>query len=162
MTQLRARDVMTENVKAVESDWPLHRLAEFFIENSISGAPVIDKNGIPIGVVSNTDLVLYHTIPVEKRVERKTNPYYQALDDVFLPEEVEGYRVNTDNSVRVADIMTPVLFEVDADTSVEEIAGTMAHGRIHRLLVSSDKRLIGIITALDLVKLLTRNGRPNA
>ncbi len=157
MTRQTARDVMTTNVMAVESDWPLHRLAEFFIENGISGAPVIDKNGTPIGVVSNTDLVLYHTIPVEKRAERKTNPYYQALDDVFLPEEVEGYRVNNDSAVRVSDIMTPVLFEVDVDTSVEEIATTMTHGRIHRLLVSSDKRLIGIITALDLVKLLTRN-----
>ena len=42
-----ARDVMTTEVLSVREDWPFDKVAEFFVENGISGAP---QRSIQIGI----------------------------------------------------------------------------------------------------------------
>jgi CBS domain-containing protein len=54
----------------------------------------------------------------------------------------------------VEDIMTPAAYTVPHDTQVAEIARTMIAGRIHRLLVTRDHHVVGIVTSLDLLRLL--------
>ena len=49
-TQEKARnltvsDVMNSEVLAAEADWPLDKLAEFLVDNNISGAPVTAADG---------------------------------------------------------------------------------------------------------------------
>jgi CBS domain-containing protein len=50
--------------------------------------------------------------------------------------------------------MTPTVYTIPDDTPVSRIAQTMVAGRIHRLFVTRARRLVGIVTSLDLVKLL--------
>lgn len=50
--------------------------------------------------------------------------------------------------------MTPTVFSVEPTASVEEVAGTMIRGRIHRLFVMEDKKLVGVISSLDLLVLI--------
>jgi CBS domain-containing protein len=54
----------------------------------------------------------------------------------------------------VGDIMTPTVYTVPADTPASELARTMVSGRIHRLFVTRGRRIVGIVTSLDLLKLL--------
>jgi CBS domain-containing protein len=58
------------------------------------------------------------------------------------------------DSRTVRDIMTPTIFTVPATTPVSEIAREMVAGHVHRLFVTRRGRIVGIISALDLVKLL--------
>lgn len=53
----RLRDVMTPVVTCVTPDLSLDSLTELLLERGISGVPVVDEEGRPIGVVSKTDLV---------------------------------------------------------------------------------------------------------
>ena len=62
MKELTAKDVMTREVLAVGADWPLERLADFPVENSISGAPVTSEDGRLLGVVSVTDIVRHTSL----------------------------------------------------------------------------------------------------
>ena len=70
------------------------------------------------------------------------------------------------DEVLVRDIMTPTVYTIPDDAPVPVIARTMIAGRIHRLFVTRDKRVIGIVTPLDLLRLLAgeedrpSNGRP--
>jgi len=50
--------------------------------------------------------------------------------------------------------MTPAVYTVPDSASVSEIAKTMITGRLHRLLVIRGNQVVGIITTLDLIKLL--------
>ena len=50
--------------------------------------------------------------------------------------------------------MTPMLFEVPETATVQEIADMMVRGGIHRVLVTSRKKLIGIVSALDILKVV--------
>ena len=63
MQRLTAKHVMNSKVLAAESDWSVSRLAEFFMENCISGAPVQSSTGTPIGVVSLSVIVHHDTQP---------------------------------------------------------------------------------------------------
>jgi CBS domain-containing protein len=52
-----ARDIMSTHVIAVSPHTPVKDLAKTLSKNHISGAPVVDRNGKVIGVVSESDLL---------------------------------------------------------------------------------------------------------
>ena len=52
------------------------------------------------------------------------------------------------------DIMTPMLFKVDEDTSLKEVADMMIGGRVHRLFVTHKQKVVGIVTTMDMLKVI--------
>jgi CBS domain-containing protein len=50
--------------------------------------------------------------------------------------------------------MTPMIFKVEEHTSVQEVAETMLRGRIHRVFVTRDNALTGIVTTLDMMQVI--------
>jgi len=52
-----AKDIMTRDVITVSPTMTVKNLAMTLIKNQISGAPVADKNGKIVGVVSESDIV---------------------------------------------------------------------------------------------------------
>ena len=57
MKNLIAKDIMNPSVISVEENLSVHELANFFTEKMISGAPVVNKDGKLVGVVSLSDIV---------------------------------------------------------------------------------------------------------
>ena len=54
---MEAKDIMTREVVTVSPSLPVKMLANLLIKNQISGAPVADKKGQIVGLVSETDLI---------------------------------------------------------------------------------------------------------
>ena len=52
-----AKNIMTKDVVTVSPTVTIKNLAKILIVNQISGAPVVDKNGKILGVVSEADIV---------------------------------------------------------------------------------------------------------
>lgn len=52
-----AKDVMTRDIITVSPTTSVRALASLLIKNQISGAPVVDKTGRIVGVVSEADIV---------------------------------------------------------------------------------------------------------
>jgi CBS domain-containing protein len=52
-----AKDVMTRDIISVRPSTTVKNLAMILIKNQISGAPVIDKDGKILGIVSEADIV---------------------------------------------------------------------------------------------------------
>ena len=153
--EITVSDVMRSEVLAAEADWSLDKLAEFLVDYSISGAPVTDADGELVGVVSMTDIV---------RQGRETDsvPAADATHDVYLyelgrhmsQEEIKVFHTQYESPVLVRDIMTPMIFRVSEDAAIQEVAETMLKGGIHRVFVTRGKKLIGIVTALDMLKVI--------
>ena len=155
MNRQTAADVMTSPVLTVQADWELEHLASFFVEKNISGAPVTDASGEVIGVVSMTDIVRHNSVPVQEGPPEDTHEYYLASSGrQYTDEEMYGFQIQTASGVTTRDLMTPMVFRVAEDASVQEMAGMMVSGGIHRILVSGDRPVVGIVTALDLLKVL--------
>lgn len=151
MRQLTARDVMITQVLTVSPDMSTRELAGFLVENQISGAPVLDRHGKLIGVVSLTDIA-------ESEAERNAAPEvapapFHGWEDKANPDEMRRLHVEAEGLL-VKDIMTPTVYAVPVDTPVPLLAQTMISGRIHRLLVTQRHKVVGIVTSLDLLKLL--------
>lgn len=159
LSDLTAKDLMTSNVLTVGEEWLLDRLANFFIEHSISGAPVASDDGKLIGVVSLTDLARFQSLPVGEVRQEGPHQYFQPAEDLRLArEELSGFRVDTESLVTVGDIMTPVIFNVDEDADIQQVADIMMKGRIHRLVVTRDGEVVGILAAFDLLRAVSEFG----
>lgn len=70
------------------------------------------------------------------------------------PEELSRFRVEVADALTIGDIMTPMVFAVPANAAVQDVAEMMITGRIHRVLVKQDDKMVGIISALDLLPLV--------
>ena len=152
---LTVRDIMQTEVLSVDGDWPVEKLTSFLVSNHISGAPVTAENGELIGVVSLTDIVRHDNMPETGGASRDPHDYYlYSLEYKIGREEVSMYHLEHESSVRVRDIMTPMIYAVGEDTSIQEVADTMIKGRIHRVFVTSRQRLSGIVTALDMLQVV--------
>ena len=77
-----ARDVMTRDVVSVTSDTPVRKIASLLVKNRISAVPVVDRSGVPIGFVSEGDLI------GRREAER------EARQDWWLTTLAEGEAVN--------------------------------------------------------------------
>ena len=144
------REVMTHKVLTAGSDWTLAELKTFLLEHSISGAPVVDAHGKLVGVVSATDVMRSEDTP-----EMTEGGYFAtSLDRPLGEEELSSLIIEGAPPQIVGDVMTPVVFQIAADAPVDEAADTMARGRIHRIVVTEGDAVVGIVTALDLVRVL--------
>ena len=155
MIKLTVADVMTTPVMTVAEDWTLPALATFFIENNVSGAPVTSVTGELVGVVSMTDIVRHDSTPAQDGGARDTHEYYLASSGRrYTDEEMQGFHIENGSGVTARDLMTPMLFQVAGDATVQEVADMMVRGGIHRVLVTRHKKLMGIVTALDMLKVV--------
>ena len=151
--KLTVSQVMQRDVLAVNADWSLDTLAGFLVDNSISGAPVTADDGELIGVVSLTDIVRQSSMP-DSDTGNTHDVYLYALERRMGQEELRSFHTEHESPVLVRDIMTPMIFEVGEDTTVQEVADTMLRGGIHRVFVTRGKKLAGIVTALDMLKVI--------
>ncbi len=153
MRRLTAKQVMTSEVLAVEADWSSERLCEFLIVKSISGAPVQSREGNLIGVVSLTDIVQYDTQP-EKDPQWPHDYYLHALERQCAREEAASFRIEAEPLRTVRAIMTSKIFQVTEDTPVQQVADMMIKNRIHRIFVTRDEKVVGIISTPDMLKVI--------
>ena len=153
--KMTVSDVMRSEVLAVEAGWSLDQLADFLVDKGISGAPVTAAGGQLIGVVSLTDIVRQSRLPDQGADRDDTHDVYlYELERRMDRDELRELHVQYEEQVQVLDIMTPMIFSVSEDTSVQEVADTMLKGRIHRVFVTRDGKLTGIVTALDMLQVI--------
>ena len=57
LSQRTVRDIMQTSVRSVTADMPLAEAARILWEHGISGAPVMDRNDRPIGMLAASDIV---------------------------------------------------------------------------------------------------------
>ena len=152
MVNLMAKDIMNPDVLFVGPDWSIGQLADFLCANSISGAPVISDDNKLLGVVSMTDLVRQTSMPgVNSASDYQEECYIHPSERQYSPAEIGSSRIDAQSLVTVREIMTPVTFNVNEYTRIQDVADAMLRGRIHRVFVTRNESLIGIITTMDLL-----------
>jgi len=146
---LKAKDVMTPDVVTVSPSTSLKALGRILAEHNITGAPVVNDDGRIVGIVSQTDLML-------SQIRTQTgNKDYEDIFDLFSasPEVGGEPQVRYGHAPRwVEDIMTKHVVIASEDMGVVELASLLAEKGIHRIPVARDGKLVGIVSALDLLK----------
>jgi predicted transcriptional regulator len=146
------KDLMNPDIMTVADEMTTDELARYLIEREISGAPVVDSQGHLIGVVSMTDIGRNMAEPSAVEFLRSSGFYRDIAADVML--EDPGERYVEERGVTVRDVMTPVIHQVPVTASVAEAARIMVDQHIHRLVVTQGKEPVGIITSMDVLKMV--------
>lgn len=148
-----AKDLMTSDVKTVEADWPVDRVAEFLIDHEISGAPVVQEGQL-VGVISLTDIARFNSTAGNPASERPAAYYRSELEASYAEEELGNLRVTEGGETTAEHVMTPQVYDVNPHTSIQQVAQVMHRGGIHRVFVTKDGEISGIITALDMLQVV--------
>lgn len=147
---MKVREIMHPGVMTVQSSAPLQEVSSFLIEHGITGAPVVNGAGVPVGVVSMSDLTA-HAAGLDKPKEGA------FLRELWSEDSHHSLRDLTfETGATAADVMTEFLIRIDAEAEVRELLELMKTARLHRVFVTEGEQLVGIVTTLDLVVLLDR------
>ena len=109
-----AAELMTANPVSVREDATLKEALGLLIDKGFSAAPVIDKAGRPVGVLSRSDILIH---------ERESPHYLKEAPEFFHKEDLKtnegealgkGFQVEQVDRTRVREMMTPAIFTVVA------------------------------------------------
>lgn len=147
--RLTAEDLMTANPVSLRDSLTVREALGVLLDKGISGAPVIDDGGRPVGVFSQTDILYHdreaveHVSPVEAGATYRSR---ERLDwDEFQIERADG--------TVVRDLMTPAVFAVAPNAPAWRVVEEMCQLNVHRLfVVDGSGVLVGVITALDVLR----------
>lgn len=152
-----AHDIMTPNPVSIDHTARIQQAAAVLAGRGISAAPVINEAGRPVGVISHTDIVrVAGSDGSEGRCGLSCDDCarYSVFVNDQAADEIDALGCGCPT---VADVMTPEVFTVEKDASVVQIVEELLGRDVHRLfVVDDDGVLVGVVTALDVLRSLRR------
>ena len=142
MNSLKAGDIMTTPAHVVHIDTDLIATATLLAEKGISGAPVTDRDGKIVGVISETDFL-------RKMGADQRGSFMQVISHCL---KNKGCVATPMVNRAAGDIMTAPPLTVAADVSIGKISALMIEKNINRLpIVDAAGKPVGIVTRSDMV-----------
>jgi nucleotide-binding universal stress UspA family protein/CBS domain-containing protein len=131
------KDIMTADVAAVRLDAPYREMSALLRARRVSGLPVVDTEGIVVGVVSETDLL---TRALERGPGRR--PHRKHV---------------TTGELTARDLMTRPAVTTSPDEPVASVARLMSAHKLRRLpVVDAQGHLAGIVCRSDVLSVFSR------
>ena len=151
---------MAREVVCVREDTSVESLRELFLDRHISGVPVVNETGRPVGVVSKTDLVRDGTLD-ELQASHDDDGALIARSQGVPYRLGPGFHLEQIPRATVRDIMTPFILSLPEEATLADAAALMAYEGVHRLLiVAVDGTVAGLLTSLDLVRWVATHSTP--
>jgi len=150
---MRVRDIMSPAPETVGPRTPVRDLAERLISHRVGGFPVVERGAL-VGMVTRSDLV--RVIDLEGTIDAQLG---EAVDAQLAgkPESSSGRGARIGarlEAMTVADLMIRGVVSIDAEASVRDAAKLLVERRVHRLPVVEGEKLVGIVTSLDVTRLV--------
>jgi len=149
ISKIKAKNIMQTEVICLSPDMTLFDAAKLLSESSISGAPVVDDLNELVGVLSQSDL-LKHSMESEYASCFQSGFYHE----VPFAKDVKFFSGASLNGIKVREIMSPYVISANPEDSIMDIARSLREHRFHRLIITEDNKPVGIISTLDLLKVL--------
>ncbi|WP_339486288.1 CBS domain-containing protein [Pseudomonas sp. EL_65y_Pfl2_R95] len=124
LKSIKVRDYMTTHLVTFRAETDLFTAINRLLEHRISGAPVVDPQGRLIGLISEGDC-LRATL---------SGAYYESIGGT------------------VGDYMSRNIETITPDASVIEVSERFLQGKLGRMPVIADGRLIGQISRSDVLR----------
>jgi CBS domain-containing protein len=146
---LTAADLMSGSVVVVPEEMSLRGAAHRLIQAGVSGAPVVNREGRCVGVLSATDFVHWMDREHQSPAACAASPAFCASWQIIEPDALP------DNAVR--DYMTRDPITVATAATIGELAIKMIDVHIHRVIVvDHGGKPIGIVSSTDILAAVAR------
>jgi CBS domain-containing protein len=121
---MRVKDLVAKEIVTVDAEAPIHEIAVKMKEQNVGMVPVL-SNGVPVGVVTDRDLVLRVLAPI-------TEPHIMTAWDVMTRE--------------------PAC--IDEDATLDDAVEMMRKRAVRRLIVTTHEgRPEAVVSATDLARI---------
>ena len=141
-----ARDLMSTGLLTFVPDMGLEAAARAMAERGVSGAPVVRKDGLLVGIITEGDLI--------RRLADAAAPKSGWFARMFRAAEEDAARFARVRGRIVKDAMTLDVASVDEDATAEQIAHIMESRGVRRVPVLRDGVLVGVVSRADLLRAL--------
>ena len=151
MATRRVSELMNPDVVCARPGMSVAEVAKLLATRRVGGAPVVDEQGRILGVVSQNDLVRHatkHQTAAEAGRFYSDDPDYQEIAEI--PVDL--------SDTPVEEVMSKRAFTVSRETGVAVAANIMRERRIHRLIVTDRTRVVGVLSSLDLLRVVEEVG----
>ena len=124
-TRMLVKDAMSSPVVTTDGDAPSNKVARLMDENKVGAVVVTNKDGKPLGIITEKDLVI------------------RVLSKNLAPD-----------TVKAKDIMTSPLVTVEPDMTISEAARKMSNMNIRRVGVAYKGDLAGLLSSKDVLNVM--------
>ena len=149
---LTAQDIMQTTVLTVSTNTPLSEVERILSEHRIGGVPVTEEAGHIVGVISIRDLIEHYSEDPGSRPRHEG--FYNMSSEELLEEDMESLELPEESQETAGELMTAQVYTVAADASLRDVCSSMVKLKIHRILVEDNKRTVGLISTMDILKAL--------
>jgi CBS domain-containing protein len=172
------RDVMSPGVQVLDPALTLREAVEVLAAQRITGAPVVSMGKL-VGAISANDIVAFEAdtpgVPTEasegeenapeqeadEAWEREAEPASSYFNDLWVDagadvterfDALTGPEWDLLAEHTVTEAMSQGIRAVTPDMTVPQAAAYMVRERVHRAVVLDDGKLVGIVTATDIMR----------
>lgn len=128
---LEAKDIMTTDVICINKNTPIFQAINLMVQNNITGIPVVGNDTALVGILTEQDVLR-----------------------LFHTYEDEKDRT-------VSDFMTQPAIHFEQDEYVLDICYCLRDNAIRRVPVTSNGKVVGVISRSDILKCILRQSREN-
>jgi CBS domain-containing protein len=126
---MRAKNLMVRKVLTVCEDEPADSVLDALVRHHIHGAPVVNREGDLVGMISQLDL---HLGAMTRRAHGR-------------PDRPEP----PTSALKVGEIMTSPALSATEETPVVDLCKMMHRLRIHRVPIVRGRKVTGVVSSLD-------------
>lgn len=144
---LTAADIMTTKIHSVHVDTEIKALAKIFVERKVNALPVVDDEGMLVGMVTQTDLV-------EQDKPLHIPTVISLFDWVIYLESPKKFseEVRKVTARKVGEICSTDVVTCGPETPVSEVASLMVDNKVHLVPVVKDGQMVGVVARLDVIR----------
>lgn len=137
------KSIMQKKLVTITPDMTFFEAAGLLLKNHVSGAPVLDKRGKLVGILSEKDLF------------RALYPSYKKF--YLFPLEYENTKgaeetLSETKQKKVSAIMSTRIISATPETHVLKIGGLMVATGIHRVPVLEGGKVVGMVSRGDIYR----------
>jgi CBS domain-containing protein len=128
----KIKQFMDQVVPVLRPGMQVTEAVDFLLRHRVTGAPVVNRTGRIIGIITETDLL--------KLIS-------------------EGVDAKPPTNAEVSDFMTTEVVTVGPETDIYYVAGVFLANHFRRLPVVDNGKLVGAITRFDLLRVIQSMSR---
>jgi CBS domain-containing protein len=148
-------DIMDREPVTVSPEASVEEVVRLLKNHELPGVPVVNEGGRCVGIVTEADLVL-----ADEQGDLHIPHYIELMGGVVFLEPLRHFEERLRKAVasKASDMMTADPVTVGPDQTVQQAARIIAEEGHNRLPVVEHGQLVGLVTRVDVLQALAREG----
>ena len=148
---MKIKEIMTKEVITVSPDTKVREVAVILGEKKIGAVPVLDDSGAVVGIITESDLFIK-----ERGIPFSVVKIPHIFNQWVEPRKLAAIYSGIDSN-KAVDVMTSPVVTISPEEEVGEAASLMFNHHISRLPVVENKKMVGIISRSDIIRIMAES-----